>query len=62
MVKNRSMSRFKLAPVLTFTVICSRKISDLKVFLHASAGHWKWYGGSYVVRGPIIAYPSPSIK
>jgi len=44
---------------LNINVYCDEleDISDLKIFLNASAGHWKRCGGLYVARKPLFAYP-----
>jgi len=37
----------------------SKFISVIKIFLNASAGHWKFCGGPHVVRRPLIAHLCP---
>ena len=53
---------FKQASVqvsLNTNVYCDEleDISDLKIFLNVSAGHWKRCGGPHVARGPLFAHP-----
>jgi len=31
-----------------------QQISDFKIFLNASAGHWKCCGGPHATRGPAV--------
>jgi len=50
---NRTVSRFKLASALTFTVKCSRKFQIWRFFLYASTGNWKRFSGPHVARGPL---------
>ena len=44
---------------LNTNIFCEelREISDLEIFLNASAGHWKRCGGQHVARGPLFGHP-----
>jgi len=33
------------------------EISDFKIFLNASVGHWKRCSRPHMARGPLFAYP-----
>jgi len=36
------------------------ELSDLKIFLNASAGHYKHCVGPHSARGPLLAHPWPT--
>jgi len=37
------------------------EISELKIFLNVSTGHWKRCGGPHLARGPLFAHPCDEI-
>ena len=44
------------------TNVCCVELEDIldsKIFVNASAGHWKRYGGPHLARGPLFAHPWP---